>query len=352
VLTVSRLGPRCYYPSLRAQRASVIIPTLSAGEKLARCLNSLRDQTFQEFETIVVDNSGHGAAAEIAGASGARLIENNSNAGFGGAVNQGIEASEGEFVCTLNDDAYPAPQWLESLVGACEKQDRAGMCASQILLRGQPGRLDSTGLDIYGDGTTKQRQHGEPRHPSGTPSEALIPSGCAALYRRSMLDEIGLFDADYFLYCEDTDLGLRGRLAGWTCLYVPAAVVEHDYSSTAGRASAEKAYFVERNRIYTVLKVFPVFLWPLVPWYSLWRYAAHSMALLQGRGLASEFAGGKEKWWRLAIIVLSAQWSVLLQAGTLLRKRRAVQRTAALTGMSFWRLLRQHNTKATDIAAQ
>ena len=117
----------------------------------------MRKQTFREFETIVVDNSGRGAAAEIAGASGAKLIENSTNVGFGRAVNQGIEASEGEFVCTLNDDAYPAPEWLESLVGACEKQDRVGMCASQILLRDQPGRLDSAGLDIYGDGTTKQR---------------------------------------------------------------------------------------------------------------------------------------------------------------------------------------------------
>jgi len=337
---------------LQAPRASVIIPTLSAGEKLARCLHSLRDQSFRDFETIVIDNSGLGTAAEIAGASGARLIENSSNVGFGQAVNQGIEASEGEFVCTLNDDAYPAPEWLENLVGACGKQDRAGMCASQIILTDQPGRLDSTGLDIYGDGTTKQRGRRQPADPPGEPSEALIPSGCAALYRRSMLDQIGLFDADYFLYCEDTDLGLRGRLAGWDCLYVPAAVVEHDYSTTAGRASAEKAYFVERNRLYTVLKVFPMLLWPLIPWYSVWRYGAHILAMIEGRGLASEFAGGRGKWWRLVIIVLSAHWSVLLQGARLLRKRRAVQRTAVLNGWSFWRLLRRHYTKAAEIAAQ
>ena len=312
----------------------------------------MRNQTFREFETIVIDNSGHGAAAEIAAASGAKLIENKTNAGFGRAVNQGIEASEGEFVCTLNDDAYPAPEWLGSLVSTCENQERTGMCASQILLRDQPGRLDSTGLNIYGDGTTKQRGRRRPGDPSGEPSEALIPSGCAALYRRSMLDQIGLFDGDYFLYCEDTDLGLRGRLAGWNCLYVPGAVVEHDYSSSAGRASADKAYFVERNRLYTVIKVFPVGLWPLVPWYSAWRYAAHLWAMIRGRGLASEFAGGGEKWWRLAIIVLSAHCSVLPQGARLLRKRRAIQRTAVLSGWSFWRLLRRHYTRASEIVAQ
>ena len=72
-----------------------------------------------------------------------------------------------------------------------------------------------------------------------------------------MLDEIGLFDESFFLYCEDTDLGLRARWAGWECGYVPGAVVEHRYSHSAGRASPLKAYYVERNRLYTVIKNFP-----------------------------------------------------------------------------------------------
>ena len=87
--------------------------------------------------------------------------------------------------------------------------------------------------------------------------EVLLPSGSAALYRRAMLDEIGGFDDDFFLYCEDTDLGLRARWAGWKCLYVPGAVVEHHYSHSAGRASPLKAYYVERNRLFVLVKNFP-----------------------------------------------------------------------------------------------
>ena len=88
-------------------------------------------------------------------------------------------------------------------------------------------------------------------------TDALLPSGSAALYRRKMLDEIGLFDETFFLYCEDTDLGLRARWAGWECVYVPGAVVEHRYSHSAGRASPLKAYYVERNRLYTAIKNLP-----------------------------------------------------------------------------------------------
>ena len=101
-------------------------------------------------------------------------------------------------------------------------------------------------------------------------------------------------------------------------------MVEHDYSASAGRASALKAYLVERNRLYTVAKVFPSLLWPLVPWYSAWRYLAHIRAMWKQRGLASEFGSSGEKWWRLVLIVLSAHGSALLHAPSLLRKRRLV----------------------------
>ena len=82
--------------------------------------------------------------------------------------------------------------------------------------------LDSAGMLIAADGSSKQRGHGEPPANIRAASDALFPSGSAALYRRKMLDEIGLFDERFFLYCEDTDLGLRARWAGWECAYVPA----------------------------------------------------------------------------------------------------------------------------------
>lgn len=327
-----------------APLVTVIIPTLTAGEKLGRCLEGLRAQSLAEFEILVVDNSGE----KLARGTAARVIENTANVGFGAAINQGIEASRGEFIATLNDDARPEPRWLEDLVAACRADPGVGMCASQIRLAASPERLDSAGMQVYLDGSSKQRGRLRPAAEFAAAEDVLFPSACAALYRRAMLDQVGGFDGDFFLYCEDTDLGLRAQRAGWRCRYVPSAVVYHDYSVSAGRASVQKAFYVERNRLYTVIKNFPVWAWPLAPPASLYRYGVHLWGMLAGRGLAWEFSQGEESGWKLVIIVLSANWEALKNLGAMLGKRRA----AAISGRAFWRLLRRHAISARDLALE
>ena len=143
---------------------------------------------------------------------------------------------------------------------------------------------------IAADGSSKQRGHGEPPEKFAVnPARRSSPSGSAAMYRRKMLDEIGVFDESFFLYCEDTDLGLRARWAGWECRYVAGAMVEHRYSHSAGPASPLKAYYVERNRLYTVVKNFPFAMLLRVPFAAAARYFWHLVSLLTGRGKAAEF---------------------------------------------------------------
>jgi len=337
---------------LAEPKVSVIIPTLVAGPRLEQCLRGLGAQTLTGFETIVVDNSGCGAAAALARDAGARLIENRANAGFGAAVNQGIAAAGGEFICTLNDDATPDPRWLEELTAACGADPAIGMGASQIRLAGEPEKLDSAGLAIYLDGSSKQRGRMRPAAAYTAAEEVLLPSACAALYRAAMLREIGSFDPDFFLYCEDTDLGLRARRAGWRCVYVPAAVVYHAYSASAGRASLQKMFHVERNRIYLIIKNFPFWVWPLTPLFTMYRYVVHLWGLATGRGLAWEFHQENEGWWRLVIIVLSANYQALVKLPAMLGKRRQAAKTARLSGWAFWRLLRRHSISARALALE
>lgn len=336
---------------MSSPRVTVVVPTLHAGEQLDRCLNALAGQSFDDFETIVVDNSGCGAAADAAKRPRVRVIANRENVGFGAAINQGIEASASHLVCTLNDDAVAHPEWLSALAAACERDSRRGMCASRIVFRDRPDLLDSAALAIYPDATTKQRGHRAQADGFAMEEEALLPSGCAALYRREMLDEIGSFDGDYFLYCEDADVGLRGRLAGWGCGYAPEAVVEHDYSGSAGRASQLKAFYVERNRLFNLVKLFPVRMWWAAPFYTLTRYWEHWLALRAGRGLASELEGGQNPL-RFVLIVLSAHWSAARAFPSLWRKRRDVKRYSTLNASSFRELLRRHSIRASEIAAQ
>jgi GT2 family glycosyltransferase len=329
---------------------SVVIPTLSAGYTLAECLRSLDSQTLNNFEIIVVDNSGRGLArVQVGGRAGARVIENDENVGFGAAINQGCRASGAPLIATLNDDATASPGWLGALTAAASADRRIGMCASQVRLFGEQ-RLDSAGMLICSDGSSKQRGHGRRPEEYSDAAEALLPSGSAALYRREMLESIGGFDEDFFLYCEDTDVGLRARWAGWTCRYVPEAVVEHRYSHSAGRSSALKAYYVERNRLFVVAKNFPASAIARAPFTSIARYAWHAYFMLRGEGRTAEF---QERGGGLALVwfVAKAHLALLARMSSLISKRRTIRKSAKLTAPEFLMLLRQHSISARQVAA-
>ncbi len=328
-----------------------MIPTLTAGEKLAACVRSLERQTVRDFEIVIVDNSGNGLARSsgVAGDAGA-VIENETNAGFGAAINQGAAGRGTPFVASLNDDAVAAPEWLERLLAAAGEDERIGMCASRVMLAGA-GRLDSAGMLICGDGTSKQRGQGLEPDAVGGSGEALFPSGSAALYRRAMLEEIGGFDERFFLYCEDTDVGLRGRWAGWKCRYVAGAVVEHFYSQSAGRASPLKAYFVERNRLFVVAKNFPASLLWRAPFIALARYFWHADAILRGQGAAAEFQRGGNNPLALPWFVLRAHGALLAALPWLWNERRSIRGRAHISAPEFRALLARHSIGPREVAS-
>ena len=299
---------------------------------------------------IVVDNSGQGLVRRNGVAPSVRVIENSLNVGFGAAINQGFEASQAPYLATLNDDAAAHPQWLEALLDAIGRRPDAGMCASQVRLFGEH-RLDSAGMLVARDGSSKQRGAGRPPEDFPVAEETLFPSGSAALYRRAMLDAVGAFDGRFFLYCEDTDLGLRARWGGWKCLYIPGAVVEHHYSHSAGNASPLKAYLVERNRLFVLVKNFPAGMLLVAPFATLARYLWHAWYLLQGRGSAARFrasghAGPKMIWY-----VIRAHGALFAHLPRLWRERRAIRQRARITPAIFRHLVRAHAISARKVAA-
>src|SRR6185312_7109819 len=272
------------------------------------------------------------------------------NLWFGEAMNQGVSSSTAPFLVTLNDDAVPRPDWLDSLMRAIERRPDAGMCASQVRLFGEDG-LDSAGMLIARDASSKQRGHG--RRPEDFPvlEETLFPSGSAALYRRELLEETGGFDPGFFLYCEDTDLGLRARWAGWKCLYVPDAVVEHHYSHSAGRASPVKAYYVERNRLFVLAKNFPAGMLLAAPFAALARYFWHGWYLLQGRGSAARFRAEGNAGPKMAWYIVRAHAALVASLPRLWRQRREIRARARITPVIFRRLLQSHSISARRVAA-
>ncbi len=326
---------------------TVVVPTLAADDALADCLRSLESQTFGRFDVVVVDNSGSGRAS--GGGGRVRIIANDHNAGFGTAINQAIRDSTSAYIAVLNDDAVADREWLSALVKAAEARPKAGMFASQVRLAGSD-KLDSTGMLIALDGSSKQRGHGESPASFAKNSDTLFPTGSAALYRRKMLDEIGLFDERFFLYCEDTDLGLRARWAGWEGEYVAGAQVDHVYSKSAGRASALKAYYVERNRLYTVVKNFPFSRLALVKFYAAARYFWHLVFMVTRTGKAAEFRDSGHPSWLLPFLVLRAHASAVVRLPYLWRERRRIFKARRLSSKEFRALLAEHSITVRKVA--
>jgi GT2 family glycosyltransferase len=329
---------------------TVAVPTLLGGQLLASCLDSLNNQTFRNFEVVVINN---GKVESIPSSETysfpCRILTPGSNVGFGAAVNLAIRASSSPYVAILNDDTEPDTNWLASLVAELDGGPQVGMWASRVQLHGSLS-LDSAGMVICFDGSSKQRGHCQPASRFSQAQDVLFPSGCAALYRRVMLDEIGLFDEDYFLYCEDTDLGLRARWAGWTCRYVPEAVVEHRYSSTSGAYSAMKAGFVERNRLWVALKIFPGVLLPGLPFVAISRYFWQLLASRGSDGAAAEFIRSGNSLFGAAAILLRAHRDTFMRLPSLLKKRAQMRKTRRIGSAEFIRLMYRHRIAARQLA--
>ena len=314
---------------------------------------SLLAQTLDPIEVIVVDNAstdGSDAAVEERFAGRISLLRNPRNLGFGAGNNVGLRAARGRFVLLLNNDAEASPALVEELVRAADGDERIGMVAAKVLLYGQPDVIDTTGHLLYPDGLNRGRGRLELDHGQYDRCRtALFPSGAVGLYRRRMLDAIGLFDESFFLYGDDAELGLRGRRAGWECAFAPRAVAHHHYSRSAGPYSALKAFHVERNRVWVLLKLFP---WTLVlasPCYTAARLLWQAIGVATGRGAAARLAGDLSAL-ALAGIVFRAWWAALAGAPRILAERRRLRGGFRMTTSGFYRMLDEFRLTAREVA--
>jgi len=318
----------------------VVVVNWNRRHLLRACLASLARQGGVPFETIVVDNGSSDGSADMAETEfAARVIRNPENRGFCAANNQGIAASAGDFVALLNNDAEAEPGWLEALYTACNQRPDVGMAAGKILVWEDPSRIDKAGHLMFPDGQNRGRGTGAiDRGQYDREEDVLWPDGCACLYRRAMLDQIGGFDEDFFAYGDDAELGLRARIAGWTCIYTPRAVVRHHRGTTLGKDSARRLTLIERNRVLLALKLFPWSLLWLNPIFSAARVAAGIAASFRGSGDTAFFPGFLGKL-RMAAALLRGDWQALRMAGRMLRKRRDITRLRRLTPADVRRLI-------------
>lgn len=290
----------------------VVIPNYNGRVFLGPCLASLREQTFRDFRVLMVDDGStddsvafvreHYPEVEVL------LLKLHKS--FCCATNAGIRATAAPLVALLNNDTEVAPGWLEALYRTMIAYPDVGFCACKMLTYDDHSRIDSAGLFLRTDGVGRSIGYGWPDGPEfGTLQEVFGASGGAALHRRAMLNDIGLFDEDFVAYGEDLDLSFRAQLRGYKCLYVPDAVVYHHGSGSFGQESPFKVYYSSRNMVALLIKNMPGFL-----------ILRHLPALLAAQLYQVIYFSTKG----LAGPVLRGKWAALAEMRKTLWKRRKI----------------------------
>lgn len=239
---------------------SVIVLNWNGKHFLEVCLTALRRQTFRDFETIVVDNGSDDGSAEYVRANfpDVNVVALSDNRGFCGGNIAGYQQARGEVIVLLNNDTEADAHWLEEMHKASERYPVAGCFASKMLLFDERTRIDNCGLGLTTIGTPVDLGRYELDGPGWSePRKVFGACGGAAAYRRSMLQEVGFFDADLFMTFDDVDLSFRAQLQGYECMFIPGARVYHYLGSTITKYPARKAYFEQRNIDLVYLKNMP-----------------------------------------------------------------------------------------------
>jgi GT2 family glycosyltransferase len=300
---------------------SVVIVNYNGTQWLEGCLSSLTAQTFKSFEIVLVDNASTDESCALVEKKfpHVSLVRSKMNVGFASGNNIGIRAARGNLIATLNTDTRVEPDYLEKLAAPMQNSN-IGACAPLMLEMEHPDTIDAAGLRIDAFGFAWNIDAGQPlslrgarrcnhrmrqqQSPTNSITRAdtdqqLVYGACAgaALYRRSMLDAIGMFDDAYFGFYEDADLAWRAHNVGWKTAYVPAARVYHQHGASFGRIAPRKTYLLARNRWWTMFKNYPMPQFALALPIIL---MLDSLSLLQAalRGHFSQAWQGRRDAWR------------------------------------------------------
>jgi len=311
---------------------SIIIVNWNSWELLTRCLEALSRQTDMSFKVLVADN-----ASETPPPVGIFsilpdlvYIQNDNNIGFAAANNALIEqAKDAEWIITLNPDAVPEPGWIAHLLYAAKKYTDYPFFASRLVQYENSELLDGDGDVYHVSGLAWRKGFNKKYAQYMTPTEVFSPCAAAAMYRTDVLIELGGFDEDFFCYMEDVDLGFRSRLAGYKCLLVPSARVNHVGSATTGgQQSNFSVYYGHRNLVWTFVKDMPGLLfWIFLPGHILLNVLSLIWFTIKGKGRS----------------IFRSKRDAIIGIPKMLRKRKSIQ-ASRVTSISA--LLRSMNKSA------
>lgn len=247
-------------------KITVVIPNYNGIKFLGDCLDSLLDQEpdTPEYGILVVDNGSSDGSLELLRERYPQICVKAlpENTGFCHAVNLGIREVETPYVILLNNDTKVRRGFIRSLYRAVENRPNAFSVSARMLMWDRPELLDDAGDRYCVLGWAYARGKGKPAAQYEKSCEVFFSCGGAAIYRKSIFDEIGLFDEEHFAYLEDLDIGYRARIYGYRNYYEPSAEVIHYGSASSGsRYNEWKTTLAASNSIYVISKNMPVLQW-------------------------------------------------------------------------------------------
>lgn len=301
--------------SKKFPEVSVIIPNWNGKSLIKNCLDSLKKQSYKNFEILVIDNGSTDGSVEFIKKSypDVNLIELKENTGFAPAVNLGIKICTGLYMVLINNDTIVDKDCLRFLVKSAKKDKDIGMVAAKILQMDNPKLIDSAGDYIDAVGHANNIGYGEKDGKNFDKGQnVFLVSGGGCLIKREVFEKVGFFDPDYFAYMEDVDFSFRAQFKGFKGWLQPKAVIYHKHKATSKKFPAFTEYLQYRNMTMTILKNFPrsLFLKDL-NWLKILLVNINTMRFLASKGYF--------------IQALKAQWFVLTNLLNLLKKRREIQ---------------------------
>jgi GT2 family glycosyltransferase len=334
---------------------SVIILNWNGQAYIKGCLDSVLSQDYGNVEIIVVDNASEDESSDLVRKiyRNVVLIQNQSNLGFSIGNNIGIQRARGDFLLVLNNDTELDRGCITAMKRSLDRDAKYGSSASKIYLKDSPGIVDAAGIAVFPDGLSIGRGRFEPGFLYEKEEDVFFSSGCCALYRREMLEDVKIFgeyyDEDFFAYAEDTDLGWRARLRGWKCVYAPTAVVYHARSASAGKYSSLKAFLVERNRMWLEVKNFPV---PMIVYghlFTFLRYTYQAYGAFMGKGAAGGFTRDHPKG-ELVKVLLNAYYDAAKGFPKMMKKRKEIQQRKKIGPEEMLTIIKTFGIGAKDLA--
>jgi len=305
---------------------SIVIVNWNGRAFLEPCLTAVAAQEGVDAETILVDNgSTDGSVALVRERfPQVRIVALGENRGFAGGNNAGVREARGRYVALLNNDTVPERGWLEALLRGRDGGGATALASSCIVYMDDPRVIDSAGDGVLRWGGAFKRHHGKSLDVATTSCEVFGVCGAACVIPKSVFDELGGFDEDFFASHEDVDLSYRARLLGYSCRYVADAIVRHHGSATLGRISDLAVFHGQRNLEWMYFKNTPgSLLLRTLPGHLV--YTAAAAVHFTRVGLLGPF--------------IHAKVAALAGLPRMLRKRAQVQRARRVGAETIWPLL-------------